>query len=41
MTLNMLKQEKTCKRGIAGKRKNCGWNNEYLLKVLNSADTEM
>src|SRR5574344_1448535 len=40
MTLNMLKQEKTCKRGIAGKRKNCGWNNEYLLKVLNTADAE-
>lgn len=38
MTLNMLKQEKTCKRGIAGKRKICGWDNEYLLKVLNSAD---
>ncbi|MFV0342367.1 MAG: ISAs1 family transposase [Anaerocolumna sp.] len=40
MTLNMLKQEKTSKRGIAGKRKNCGWNNEYLLKVLNTADAE-
>ena len=40
MTLNMLKQEKSCKRGIAGKRKNCGWNNEYLLKVLKTLDTK-
>lgn len=40
MTLNMLKQEKTCKRGIAGKRKNCGWDNNYLLKVLNTLNIE-
>lgn len=38
MTLNMLKQEKSCKRGIAGKRKNCGWNDGYLLKVLKTLD---
>ena len=36
LTLNMLKQEKSSKRGIAGKRKNCGWDNAYLLKVLNT-----
>ncbi len=40
MTLNMLKQEKSCKRGIAGKRKNCGWNHEYLLKVLKTLDVK-
>lgn len=40
MTLNMLKQEKSCKRGIAGKRKNCGWNHEYLLKVLRTLDVK-
>lgn len=40
MALNMLKQEKTCKRGIAGKRKNCGWDNNYLLKVLNTLNVE-
>lgn len=40
MTLNMLKQENTCKRGIAGKRKNCGWDNNYLLKVLNTLNRE-
>lgn len=34
MCLNMLKQEKTCKMGIKGKRKKCGWNHEYLIKVL-------
>ena len=38
MTLNMLKQKKTCKRGIAGKQKICSWDNDYLLKVLNSTD---
>jgi len=34
MCLNMLKQEKTCRLGIKGKRKKCGWDHEYLIKVL-------
>lgn len=34
MALNLLKQEKTIKLGIKSKRKLCGWNNDYLLKVL-------
>jgi len=34
MCLNMLKQEKTCKLGIKAKRKKCGWDHEYLIKVL-------
>lgn len=38
MTLNMLKQEKSYKCGIAGKRKNCGWNDGYLLKELKTLD---
>jgi len=34
IALNLLKNEKTQTVGIAIKRQNCGWNNDYLLKVV-------
>lgn len=34
MTLNMLGQEKSTRVGIKAKRKRCGWDRDYLLRVL-------
>jgi predicted transposase YbfD/YdcC len=34
IALNLLKNEKTARVGIEIKRQKCGWDNDYLLKVL-------
>lgn len=34
IALNLLKQDKTSKRGIKGKRLKAGWDHQYLLKLL-------
>jgi predicted transposase YbfD/YdcC len=34
LALNMLKRERTKKRGIKGKQLNAGWDQAYLLKLL-------
>lgn len=36
MALNLLKQEKTAKMGLKSKRLKCGWDESYLLKVLDT-----
>ena len=34
IALNLLKQDKTSKRGVHGKRLKVGWDNDYLLHLL-------
>ena len=36
---SLLKQEKSCKMGIASKRKKCAYDQDYLYKVLGGLDT--
>jgi predicted transposase YbfD/YdcC len=35
IALNLLKNEKTNKSGVKGKRLKAGWDNHYLIKALN------
>jgi len=35
IALNLLKNEKTAKVGVKSKRLKAGWNNHYLIKILN------
>lgn len=39
IALNLLKQERTHKRGINCKRKTAGWDHQYLMKVLTADQT--
>jgi hypothetical protein len=32
--LNLLKAKKSRQGGIAARRKKCGWENDYLIKVV-------
>jgi len=37
MSLNLLRQDKTSKTGVKGKRLRCGWDDKYLFSILNQA----
>jgi predicted transposase YbfD/YdcC len=38
IALNLLKNEKTAKVGVKGKRLKAGWDNNYLIKLLKNLD---
>ena len=39
IALNLLRHEKTCKRGLEGKRKRAAWDDAYILRVLEAGAT--
>jgi len=39
--INLLRQETSCKMGIASKRKKCGYDQNYLYKVLGGLNTDI
>ena len=41
MTMNMLRQETSCKKSIRQKRLRAGWDDHYMLKVLQIDLTEL
>jgi len=41
LALNLLKQEKTKKRGIRGKMLNASWNHPYLLRLLGAQPNQI
>ena len=41
IALNLLQQEKTNKKGITCKRKAAGWNNKYLLRILENSNNKL
>lgn len=38
IAVNLLKQERSCKLGVKSKRLKAGWDESYMLKVLNISD---
>jgi hypothetical protein len=41
MALNLLRQEKTSKRGLKAKSKIASWSEDFLLRVLISQGSEL
>jgi predicted transposase YbfD/YdcC len=40
LALNLIKQEKTTKKSIKSKRLMCGWENDFLVKVISGMTSE-
>ena len=39
LALNLLRQDKSAKSGLKARRLRAGWNNDYLLRILCTADS--